>query len=189
MTSPLLLLRNNTTTAILPFLIPIAVERSWTCQWPSSFIFGVDIASFFSSFLTHHCFYFPIYEASLFMIRPLPQELCVAHIRLPSFYRKSNSWHQAVSRSLTFDNGATESEARDPLLRNMRNCEWARSYRLIILALSALLSYPTTGRAGWGADVNLMARRNNTNSAAIRTLELETSLHRCICSARLKILA
>ena len=46
---------------------------------------------------------------------------------------------------------------------------------MIFIALSALLSYPTTGRAGWGADVNLLAQRNNTKSAAIRKLELETS--------------
>ena len=74
-----------------------------------------------------------------------------------------------------FDCGATESEARDPLLRTMRNCEWATSHIFISLALSALLGYPTTGRAGWGADVHFMGLENNMTSAARRMLELETS--------------
>lgn len=74
-----------------------------------------------------------------------------------------------------FDCGATESEARDPLLRTMRNCEWATSHIFISLALSALLGYPTTGRAGWGADVHFMGLENNMTSAARSMLELETS--------------
>lgn len=77
-----------------------------------------------------------------------------------------------------FDCGATESEARDPLLRTMRNCEWATSHIFISLALSALLGYPTTGRAGWGADVHFMGLENNMTSAARRMLELETYMVR-----------
>lgn len=53
--------------------------------------------------------------------------------------------------------------------------------------ISILLTHPTTGRAGWGADFNPLAQRNNTESTAIRKLEFETSFSCLYCSARLKI--
>lgn len=85
--------------------------------------------------------------------------ICTEHTCLPSFWRESNSWHPAASRSLTFDSEAAGCEARDPPMRKMRNCEWATSHPLIFIALSALLSYPTTGRAGWGADPRETTRK------------------------------